>query len=327
MVINEAKQEITLSFEELKNLVDKGLVADRFLLDVEFQLGHHINTGASNLKIVKTDAQGFEARAESPEELYDRTIRERDAIIASNEIYEELYWITNVEESEKRWCTPELFDYLELDQKQAIAEIKAASYPILVSFSESTYQSSDGNMWRVPYIVFSDKNTSDGLYLMEYPEKPMTRSYYMNNKREVNHVAGEIQEKYEASKFKSTKEWLEFAKKRASSIKQKKKNKVSIRAVHFYNIKRKDSVCVLNEHLYSENYIETGKFLTKNNPDWYKTWPKERKAYDNLSEEEKQLIVEKGRNAIDELSRCVMDLSNLRRTVDGQISKDYKREF
>lgn len=318
MQINDAKQEIILTYEELVELARQGFVSEHFLQTIEKEVGHNLK--ASTLKVVKTDAPGF--MAETKEQMYARTIKEKDAMIASNETYEKFYWITNLEATCKEWCTPELFDYLELDFQQAFSEVRAAAYPIIVSYNEKIFED-NGKYYRVPYLTFSDENASDGMSLLNEWDKPMVKSYYMNNNREVHSVTGEVVEKYDGEQFKNG-GWGEFSKKRKQEI-QKKRN-YSVLSGVFGNIKSKKNVCVMIKNLYTEDSIENPNPLAKMNPEWFKTWEKE-KAFANASEAERQAIVEKGRAAIERMSECVMDLSNIRDTVDGRIAHNYQREF
>ena len=326
MIINGDEEEITFSFSEFLDIVNEGFIAERLLLAIEAQIGYRIKPpfkkAGSN---VNTTKKGLFLGKETNEELLKRTVREKDAIIASNNIYNQLYWISNVEASYKQWCTPELFDYFELDVKQAFEELKAAAYPILVSYNEAIYESENGESYRVPYITFLDENKADGTTTVGNGKNVMARTYYMNNKREVNFLAGEIIEKHNLSKFKEKQEWYDYIRKRKREL-SKKKNASRISGI-FYNIKTGEATCFINEQVYSENYVENQRFLTKKNPDWYKVRRGIDREFDNVGGYEKQFIIEKGQEALDELSRSVMDLSNLRRTIDGRIAKNYDREF
>ena len=316
MKISEQTQEFTITFEELKIAAERNYKFSKVLEVVESQIGYKLNS--ETLLHVKTDQANIQERLQG-EALYAKAVAEADTLIQSNDVYRQLYFGSNLEESYKRWCTPELFYYLELNTYQALEEIRAACYPAIVSYAHNTWVDGD-KKYRTPYLSFKDSVDPHGNTIPR--EKNTLLSFYMVNNREVKISLSEVCETY-TERDLGKKKWNEFAFQREKKI--AKKTHMSYLADTFLNIKTGVKTYVMSEQLTGDAAPALGNYRT--NKDWYKTWEGSECNLDHLGDNEKAMIVEKGRACIHTLHQSLFDIKGLHRNPQGLYVKSYEREI
>ena len=320
MQIDAKKGEISLKFEELDSLQKSGFISSDFIKTIENLMGRR-SSYPSDLKVVKTDA----VPQENPtKEMYKVAVKETDKVISSNEDYKLLYFGNNLQEGYHRWGTTELFDYLELDPEQALAEIRAAAYPMVVSYWEANIQDKQGKSWRIPYLAFLDRTNSNGI---DYPNKIEDRDivhlYYVNPNGKVAGVYGEVREFYTKKEMEGI-DWEQFSRARKKEI--DRKYGMPFVSTHFVNIKTGEEAYAIVEQESLGNKIERMRNRL-NGIEWYHVKDGTRRISDGISEIKKQSIVEKGRESMKELHKCVLDITSLQKTPDGQLSKIFEHDY
>lgn len=182
MRIDKEKQEITLTIAELIAYKEKGLVTNDLLKEIENAMGRTTALPTSTLKVVKVDS----AFKEDALDKYYTSIQKADAVVASNELYEKIYYSVNIEKDMKKWCTKELFEYLELEPERALMELKAAAYPMVVSYTESRRWRTGDALWRTPSITFLDRTDAHGVKYPKNVEKNAAAVlFYLNNRQPI----------------------------------------------------------------------------------------------------------------------------------------------
>ena len=316
MQIDAKKGEISLKFEELDSLQKSGFISSDFIKTIE-NLMRKRSSSPSDLKVVKTDAGPFPQ--ENPtKEMYKAAVKETDKVIASNGDYELLYFTDNIKEGCNKWGTTDLFNYLELDPEQALSELRAAVYPTVVSYWEANIQDKQGKSWRVPYLAFIDRTDPNGIdYPNKVEEKDFVHIYYLNCNGKIACSYGEIREIYKKTEIEGT-DWEQFSCARKKEI--KRMYGMPFISSNFVNIKTGEELYVISEQHPFEDKIEKMKNRLKG-IEWYHVKDGTRRISDDISEIEKQSVVEKGRFCIQEMHRCLLDTEGLQKTPDGKLAK------
>lgn len=318
MKLNESTQEVTFSYEEAVDLSKQGLLDNRLIDYIENELGHKLPK--NTLIRVETGKKGLQEELRG-ENLYAQAIKDTDAIIQSNDVYQKLYYGNNLEESYRRWCKPELFYYLELFTPQALEDIRAAAYPSMISFYEATRVRGE-EVYRTPYLSFQDDIDPKGASNLR--EGRMMLSFYLNNNKQVVYTLSKVLEVYTEKDFKK-KSWFEFAFQREKKITKKYVNSMPILKEVYENIKTGEKFYTLTEQLAGETALAQARNRV-NNMNWFKTWSGRENNLANLSFEEKVMIVKKGKACITELHRSLLDIEGLSRTPDGCFSKIFDHD-
>lgn len=322
MIVDEKRGELSIGFDELLELEKNGHVSEEMVSFVEKEIGRKLRkTGPLDfLKIVKTDA-GDLPNEETIEEMYARSVKETDAIISGNEVYGKLYYGNNIQEGKDRWCKPELFYYLELDKERALAEIRAAAYPAVVSFFEAKRgKTSERVDWRTPYLSFQDRVDPKGMSLPSNGN--VTMCFYLNNNKEVKFTLSKVLEAYSKGDFEQ--EWHSFAFQRRKNLAGG--NKTPLLEDTFLNIKTGKSAYAISKQLMGEGTMANALNRIKNTA-WFQTWSGPNCNLENLSSDEKQKIVDDGRACIKSLHECLLSTDNLHLTSDGMYSKVFEHEL
>ena len=311
MRIDKEKQEVTLTISEIVDYKEKGLVSGDFLKEIENEMGRK-----TALPTVKVGS----AFKEDALDMYYTSIQNADAVVASNEVYEKIYYAANIEKDMGKWCTKELFEYLELEPERALKELKAAAYPMVVSYTESRRWKTGDALWRIPSITFLDRTDARGIKYPKNVEKNAAAVlFYLNNRQEVKFSIGNVTETYSQKDLKG-KDWHEFAVERERSGLVKKRFGMPLVYAEFENIKTGDKMCALVEQMFIGSKVEQMRDRIDGTA-WYKTWKGTEKRSTFLTEAEKRHIIEKGRESIENLHNCIFDASNLRTTPDGRYAR------
>lgn len=332
-----------ISIEKIATLLETGILDinnDDFLFQLEKRLNRRINPKnpisnknqtnvvvASNIanvngkpmKVAKIDQLEWMDKQMSKEERYKVAIEKKDSKIASSEVFQKASFPMMVENNYKKWCVPELFDYLSMGGEKALEELRAVAYPMMVSFNQESFIS-DEKTWMVPYITFSYNtgNLNNGTQTAE-EGYGSTFSFYLNHKREVQIMRGKIVENYYEHDFHSKADMLGYIRERRDKLDEK--NHTQTKRAYFLNIKLAEGVHAIIKNKGTEGNLERRKGVPLDKCyKWCQVYNvsncKENGTispylyWQSTPEKEKQRIEEVGRKAMENLDKLIFNPKN-----------------
>lgn len=281
------------------------------------------------LKTVQTNNNlSWMDKAKSTEDMYAMAVQEGDKKIASDERFKHLNFTSQIRLNYTDWCTPELMEYLSLDKKGALEELRAAVYPLQVNFVEDlssiTNPNGEKEVWAVPYITFSDIDDWNGTTMPDNGQNKRVFSFFQDTNRDIHLIYGNIVDVFRMEDYKSSAELQSSMNKRTQELCAKINDDGAVsRREYFYNIKVGKGVYALVRNIGSEYALyayERGDVKTAKK--WFKTksitkFRTEKGTYsmkmywDSVPEERKEIIRAKGKEAIAKLNYALYNTNGL----------------
>lgn len=281
------------------------------------------------LKAVQTNSNlSWMDKAESTEDMYKMAVQEGDKKIATDERFKHLNFTSQIKLNYTDWCSPELMEYLSLDKKKALEELRAAAYPLQVNFVEDltsvTNPNGEKEVWAVPYITFTQINDWNGTTMPDNGQNNQVFSFFQDVNRDIHVIYGDIVDVFRMEDYNSYAELQSSMNKRTQEICAKYNDDGIIsRKEYFYNIKVGKGVYALVENIGSEYALyayERGDVKTAKK--WFKTknitkFRTEKGTYsmkmywDSVPEERKEIIRAKGKEAIAKLNYALYNTNGL----------------
>lgn len=277
-------------------------------------------------------------KAKSTEDMYAMAVQEGDKKIAADERFKHLNFSSQIRLNYRNWCTPELMEYLSLDKKGALEELRAAVYPLQVNFVEDltsiTNPNGEKEVWAVPYITFAQIEDWNGTTMPDkvqnnqFFSEPNARvfSFFQDSRRDIRIIYGEIVEIFRREDYKSTTELQSSMDRKTQELCAKINDDYAVsRREYFYNIKVGKGVYALVRNIGSEYALYYNGWENKDinmARRWFKTknitkFRTEKGTYsmkmywDSVPEERKEIIRAKGKEAIAKLNYALYDTNGL----------------
>ena len=281
------------------------------------------------LKTVQTNSNlSWMDKAKSTEDMYAMAVQEGDKKIAADERFKHLNFTSQIRLNYTDWCTPELMEYLSLDKKKALEELRAAVYPLQVNFVEDltsiTNPNGEKEVWAVPYITFAQINDWNGTTMPDNGQNKRVFSFFQDVNRDIHLIYGNIVDVFRMEDYKSSAELQSSMNKRTQELCAKINDDYAVsRKEYFYNIKVGKGVYALVRNIGSEYALyayERGDVKTAKK--WFKTknitkFRTEKGTYsmkmywDAVPEERKEIIRAKGKEAISKLNYALYNTNGL----------------
>lgn len=281
------------------------------------------------LKTVETNSNlSWMDKAKSTEDMYAIAVQEGDKKIAADERFKHLNFTSQIRLNYTDWCTPELMEYLSLDKKKALEELRAAVYPLQVNFSEDlssiTNPNGEKEVWSVPYITFANINDWHGTTMPDNEQNKRVFAFFQDSNSEIHLIYGNIVDVFRIEDYNSIAELQSSMNQRTKELCAKINDDGAVsRKEYFYNIKVGKGVYALVSNIGSEYALyayERGDVKTAKR--WFKTknitkFRTEKGTYsmkmywDSISEERKEIIREKGKEAIAKLNYALYNTNGL----------------
>ena len=282
------------------------------------------------LKTVKTNSNlSWMDKAKSTEDMYAMAVQEGDKKIAADERFKHLEFTCQIRLNYTDWCTPELMEYLSLDKKKALEELRAAAYPLQVNFLEDlssiTNPNGEKEVWAVPYITFAQIDDWHGTTMPDNGQNKRVFAFFQDSNSEIHLIYGNIVDVFRIEDYNSIAELQSSMNQRTKELCAKINDDGAVsRKEYFYNIKVGKGVYALVRNIGSEYALYYGweKKDIKMANRWFKTknmtrFRTEKGTYsmkmywDSVPEERKEIIREKGKEAIAKLNYALYNTNGL----------------
>ena len=268
-------------------------------------------------------------KAKSTEDMYAMAVQEGDKKIAADERFKHLSFSSQIRLNYTDWCTPELMEYLSLDKKKALEELRVAVYPLQVNFQEDLSSLKDSNgekeVWSVPYITFAQIADWRGTTMPDDKENKRVYSFFQDSNSDIHIIYGDIVDVFRREDYNSIAELQSSMEMRTKELRAKINDDSAVsRKEYFYNIKAGKGVYALVRNIGSEYALYNGweNHDIKMANRWFKTknmtrFRTEKGTYsmkmywDSISEERKEIIREKGKEAIAKLNYALYNTNGL----------------